>query len=207
MIISRNNILSALLCSLVFGYANAQTSNQRPDNKSFDEFQRTTFCTNAGLPMEIQFSLNDNPPRLAVNRLRLDDIDHVIRRLDSRVASILKGAGRSSWAKIDSSKIGSREFSKDLKSAIDADVAKRAPQELNLLFCGKKEDVGTAIVASLTGYFSRSTDLGNGDRPEWVKKLTPTGRTNSVSIVMTAVALRLAGIDFDISKLVSGFDQ
>lgn len=177
------------------------------DVTSFAESQRTTNCVLAGLPMEVQFSLPDNPPRLAVSTLSWLDIDRVIQHLDSRVSTLLREAGQISFKEVHGHTRGSSLFGTQMNDAISAHITKRASKKFNLWFCGNEDVVGANVVASISSYFSRTLDVGPGKQPIWVDKLSSTGQSKATSIVTVAVALRLAGIEYNLTELIQSFNQ
>lgn len=182
----------------------ARGDESMPTKESEDSFNRTTYCVKGGLPMEVQFVLPDNPPKARGERLDLAMIDSVVRRIDAKVAGLLSEAARSAWAQTAQS--GQPEFSAPFLSRLEielaGEVADRAPQSLGIEFCGSGSDVGSAALAAMTEYFSRSVQLEEFQQPEWAERLSNPSKAGSV--IFVASALRLAGVEFDPALIATG---
>ena len=152
--------------------------------------------------MEVQFALPGNPARLGGGSFDLSSVDQLSEQVDIKVAGLLKDSVSAAWQQTyrKHPTEWSSELSKELAEALVVEVAARAPTTLGIGFCGNREKVGNAAYVAILGYFSRALQLDGGRPPSWLAHAeTPS---NGGIVVMLAVALRLARIDFDIGKLV-----
>jgi len=195
---NRWQILSLLLMiSLLVGCA---SNNSREDVVSNnDEFNRTTSCVNGELPVEIRSQLLGKPTRITRDALGTADVDALAEELDLSVASLLESSMRTAWSSaISRHKPWTREFIAELKIEYAAEIAAQAPKRMRLEFCGSHASVGNSVLAAISTYFSRSVTFENG-QPKW---LAEGARGDGTTIVMLAVGLRLARIEFDPDVLV-----
>ena len=194
-------LISIFLISLSMLTAGCVISDEKRESlnqSSEDEFSRLTSCVGGGLPMEIQFVVQDNPTLISGDKIDLEAIDKVIRELDFQIASLLNDSMVRAWELTsEKHKIGSKAFINQLQIEFSGEIVERAPKKMNLEFCGNTNSVGGAVFASTAGYFSRATRLQGGSNPVWLKKLGPSGQNKGTTIVMLAVGMRLAGKDFD----------
>lgn len=196
------------LIGVVLSSCSTTTAAAKPPDVIYEsEFNRTTYCVNGGLPMEVQFVLPDNPPKLEGENFGIREVDSVVSRIDARIATLLKNAGLRAWkiTVADHRADWSANFASRLEAELAGEIAAQAPRELQLEFCGSEEAVGSAVLASLAGYFSRAVQLDQAQQPHWLKSLGPAAAAKGNSIVMSAVALRLAKIEFDPKTLAQAF--
>jgi hypothetical protein len=179
----------------------SKTSN---GDQSIEEFYRVTNCARGGLPMEVQFVIDGNPPRLYSAELTEKDIDSVIAKLDSGVASLLKEAGRITWSEHQGAVAGKYQ-GPALEAGLSEAIVTNASRIFGLSFCGDNDSVGSSVFADLATYFSRSYGYDGEKHPVWLDKLGPGARSHANGILMVAVALKLAGINYDLSNLLRSF--
>jgi hypothetical protein len=162
-----------------------------------DSFNRTTYCVKGGLPMEVQFILPDNPPKARVEALDLATVDRVVGRIDGRVARLLREAAKAAWVQAapNDQPHWSASFANRFEIELAGEIADRAPLALGIEFCGPRNDVGSAALAAIAAYFSRSVQLDGFRQPAWAEKLPNPSKAGSV--IFVASALRLAEIEFD----------
>lgn len=199
-----NRWVSALVMhAALIGCSTTVLSGEVPDVASEDEFWRTTYCVAGGLPMEVQFSLADNPMRLEGDSFDLSDVDRISRQLDIKITALLKDSVAAAWRQTYGNQTTelSSERTRELAELLVVEIAARAPKSLGITFCGPGEQVGNAAFSAISGYFSRAVQLGNGRQPGWLAHAQE--RSNGGIVVMLAVALRLAQIEFDTEKLVT----
>jgi hypothetical protein len=191
----------------LIGCSTPVVSGEMPDAASEDEFWRTTFCVAGKLPMEVQFSLADNPVRLEGDRFGLSEVDRIIEQLDIRVAALLKDSATAAWQQTYGNQATkwSSQLTNELADALVVEIAARAPKSLGIGFCGSSEQVGNAAYAAIFGYFSRAVQLEGGRWPGWLDEAQ--ARSHGGIVVMLAVALRLAQIEFDTEKLVQSLAE
>jgi hypothetical protein len=70
---------------LLIGYSTPLVSGEAAELQADDEFWRTTYCVAGRLPMEVQFSLADNPVRLDGDSFGMREVDQVTGRSTSRL--------------------------------------------------------------------------------------------------------------------------
>lgn len=185
----------------LLGSAGAAQLDAVPDAASDQEFFRTQFCVAGGLPMEVVYSFEDNPGQLGEDTLDLSGIDQLKEKVDIRLGFLMKESAAAAWRQ--SAAVGAPEGNRINKHLVESfvhEIVTRAPSYMGLEFCGAPNAVGNAVYAAVFGYFSSSVQLGNGGAPGW---LDEDSRPYGGVIVMLAVALRLAGIDFDLAELTS----
>lgn len=193
-------------CSLI-GCSTPVVSGEVEDLASDDEFWRTTYCVAGHLPMEVQFSLADNPVRLDGESFGMREVDHISGQVDIKIAALLKESVAAAWQQAYGGQViqWSRERSLELAEALVVEIAERAPKALGIRFCGGYEAVGNAAYAAIAEYFSRAVQLEGGRPPSWLAHAQT--RSNGGIIVMLAVALRLAHIEFDPEQLVETLSE
>ena len=190
--------ISILTSGCVISDEKRESLNQSSEG----EFNRVTSCVGGGLPMEIQFVIQDNPTLISGDKIDLEAIDKIIRQLDFQIASLLNDSMVCAWELTsENHKIGSKAFVNQLQIEFSGEIVERAAKKMNLEFCGDTNSVGGAVFASTAGYFSRATRLQDGSNPVWLKKLGASGQNKGTTIVMLAVGMRLAGKDFDPAQL------
>lgn len=199
--------LIVLIGAPLVGCSTTAMSAEPPDVASENDFNRTTSCVNGGLPMEVQFVLPGNPPKLDGSDFGMREVDSVVSRVDGKIATLLKDAALRAWkiTTADHEPVWSAKFASRLEVELAGEVASQAPSKLQLEFCGSQDAVGSAVLAALAGYFSRTVQLGAASQPDWLKNLGPTAAAKANSIVTLAVALRLAKIEFDPEVLAQAF--
>lgn len=175
-------------------------------NSTNDVVNRTRYCIRGGLPMEVQFAIDSNPRKLAGQKLSGAAIDQLIVQLETSIASLLRNAGKSAWEKARHISPESPLFAEAIEAEISVYVVKNSARELHLTFCGDKEFVGNDIDTTILEYLGRSLDLGPNKRPEWLENMEK-GKERGMSIVLSAVALRLAQADIGIDDIVKSFDN
>ena len=175
------------------------------DGGSLDDFYRVTSCVRGGMPMEVQFVVDGNPPRLNGVELTMIEVDRFLAKIDGKVASLLRGAGLSVSNKFPGIRAG-KYSGQELEANLSGAIASHASEVFGLSFCGDKDSIGDAVLADLSMYFSRSYGYGNGKYSAWFNKLKPGARNHATGILMLAVALRLAKVDYDIHTLLLSFD-
>ncbi|TDR35144.1 hypothetical protein DFR29_14011 [Tahibacter aquaticus] len=203
--------MSIFLYSLILSFAansdcaiSGQGTTPALENEE-EVANRTEFCVRGGLPMEIQFSIDENPRKFSGTSLTETAVDEFIRRLDVRVASLLRNAGKAAWKKSGGADRKSIGFGMSLEQEIRSYIIGNAARELQLAFCGDAEVVGSSVDTTLLAYFWRSIDVGPQQKPAWLDKLK-NGRDHGTGIVLTVVALRLANPEIEIESLVQSFD-
>lgn len=186
--------------ALLAGCSALAVSSEVLDAESEDEFWRTTFCVAGKLRMEVQFSLADNPVRLGGDRFGLSEVDRISEQVDIKIAALLKDSATAAWQQTYGNQATqwSNQLTNELAEALVVEIAARAPKSLGIGFCGSSVQVGNAAYAAIFGYFSRAVQLENGRWPIWLAHAQSKGGI----VVMLAVSLRLAKIDFDTGKLV-----
>lgn len=188
--------------ALLIGCSAPAVLGEAPDAATEDEFWRTTYCVAGGLPMEVRFSLSDNPARLEGDSFRLSEVDRLIEQIDIKVAALLKESVTAAWQQTYGNQMGewSSTLTNELADALVAEISARAPKALGIGFCGAHDKVGNAAYAALFGYFSRAVQLNDGSSPGWLAD--KNGQAHGGIVVMLAVALRLAKIEFDTADLM-----
>lgn len=199
--VSRSVIVCVLKAFLTW-FSPWVLAGESPDAANEDEFWRTTYCVAGGLPMEIQFSIEGNPLKLGADSFDLNDIDRIGNQLDVKVAALLKDSVTATWRQTygDRAEHWSSELSNELVETFVLEIAARAPKSLGISFCGDGDQVGSAAYTAIFGYFSRAVQLEGGRAPSWLADRR--SRSKGGIIVMLAVALRLAHIQFDAEELV-----
>ena len=202
MLFSKVKQISFILSAQIWllGSAGAAQLDAVPDAASDQEFFRTKFCVAGGLPMEVVYSLEDNPGQLGEDTLDLSGIDQLKDKVDIRLGLLIKESVAAAWQKsaADGGPKGSR-INKNLVESFVHEIIARAPRYMGLEFCGAPNAVGNAVYAAVFDYFSRSVQLKNGGAPAW---LDEDSRPYGGVIVTLAVALRLANIEFDLTELL-----
>jgi hypothetical protein len=182
------------------------TGKETDEHAGLKEFYRLTSCARGGLPMEVQFVVVDNPPRSEASELTAAEIDRVIAKLDIKVASLLKDAGRTALE--SHSSIGNgRGSGPMLEARLSEAIVSKASEAFGLSFCGDDDSVGGSVFADLAMYFSRIYVYGNGGHPKWFDNLGADARNHATGILMLAVGLKLAGVDYDLRALLRSFEQ
>lgn len=197
----------AFIGASLLGCSSVSISAEPPGMASEIEFNRTTSCVVGGLPMEVQFALADNPPTLGGQTFGMREVDSVVDRVDGRIAGLIKEAALRAWkiTAADQKVDWSAKFVSRLEAELAGEIAGQAPNRLQLEFCGSQDAVGSAAFAAIAGYFSRAIQLEDARQPEWLKNLGPNAAARGNSILMLAVALRLAEIEFDPMVLAQAF--
>ena len=200
-------ISALVILVLLIGCSTTVLSGEVPDAASEDEFWRTTYCVAGGLPMEVRFSLVDNPVRLEGDAFDSSEIDRISGQVDIKVAALLKDSIAAAWRQTYGNKVSewSSERTRELAELLVVEIVARAPDSLGISFCGSSDQVGDAAFAAISGYFSRAVQLDGGRDPSWLAHTRE--RSNGGIIVMLAVALRLARIEFDTKELVRTLTQ
>lgn len=195
-------IVVLVVQALLAGCSTLAIPSEVPDAMNEEDFWRTTYCVAGRLPMEVRFSLADNPERLEGDRFDLSAVDRISEQVDIKVAALLKDSVTAAWQETYGAQASqwSSELTKELADALVVEIVARAPKSLEIDFCGNRESVGGAAYAAIFGYFSRAVQLEDGRWPGWLADAQ--ARSNGGIIVMLAVALRLAQIEFDTGKLV-----
>ncbi len=202
----KNIIFFGISVALFSGCATTDRGSVSQWNVAQDLAYRTTFCVRGNLPMEIQFVLDNNPPKLYGPTLSDDALDNLVSKIEVRVRSLLKKAGESAWREARSIPLESPAFSERLENEISIYLITNAAKELQLEFCGDKTVIGHDIDTTLLAYLGRSIDLGPNKRPEWLEKM-PKGKERGMSMILCLVALRLAGSDVSTDALLESFDR
>lgn len=173
------------------------------DTANEDTASRTTSCVRGGLPMEVQFDVSRNPPKFVGPVFDIQAIDVLTDKLDARIAHLLKMSVLEAWNSADkeNGKLSKKSFAR-LRADLIGEIVERAPKALGIWFCGEATSVGNAAFAAIIEYFARSVELDGGRTPTWLSQLDQSVQSQGASIVMMAVALRLANIDFDPMTLV-----
>lgn len=172
------------------------------------EFQRTTDCTRAGMPMDFQFVVPGSPPALGASAsLQRADLERIARTLDATIGALLANAAREAWS--DASAHAStkdaarfRLLLEDMESRFIAE----APARLGRLHCGDENMIGSTIFAMTVEWFGRVTtsadDRSNLQR--WFGAMGPNAN-NGQSFLMLATALTLAKVDYSYEQLLADF--
>lgn len=195
--------LFAFVMQLMLSACSAQmVSGEEPDARSEAEFWRTRYCVAGGLPMEVQFSLPGNPVKLEGESFDLSDVDRIIEQVDIKVKTLLKDSGVAAWEQTQESQTvqWSSEHISELADRLVIEITERAPRSLGIEFCGEHRSVGNDAYAAIIEYFLRAVRLEGGGKPAWLADARE--QSNGGIIVMLAVALRLAEIEFDTGMLV-----
>lgn len=198
-------LITLVMQASLMGCSMPVVSGEVPDAASENEFWRTTYCVAGGLPKEVRFSLADNPVRLEGDSFDLSEIDRISEQVDIKVANLLKDSAAAAWRQThgDQAAQWSSERTNELAEALVVEIAARAPKSLGIGFCGSHDQVGNAAYAAIVGYFSRAVQLENGHWPSWLAHAQSKGGI----VVMLAVSLRLAKIEFDTEKLVQSLAE
>lgn len=177
------------------------------DKVSEDEFWRTTYCVAGGLPMEIRFSLTDNPTRLEGDSFDLSKIDIISEQIDIKISALLKESLAAALQQTYGNKEieWSSEQIKELADFFILEIHKNSPKSLGIEFCGPSEKVGNAALAAILGYFSRTVQLEDGSQPTWLENAKAS--SNGTIIVMLSMALRISQINFDKEKILQTFSD
>jgi hypothetical protein len=115
---------------------------------------------------------------------------------------LLKDSVAAAWQQTygDQAIPWSIERSRELAEVFVVEIAERAPESLGIRFCGRPERVGNAAYASVIEYFMRAVQLDGGRPPGWLAHAQAP--SSGGIIVMLAVSLRLANIEFEPEQLV-----
>jgi hypothetical protein len=197
------------ISAFLLGCSSTAISAETLDEASESEFNRTTSCVNGGLPMEVQFVLPDNPPKLGGPTFGLREVDSIANRVDGKVAGLLEEAALRAWktTSSDHKPDWSAKFVSRLELELMGEITSQAPRRLQLEFCGDRESVGSTVLAAIAAYLSRTVQLDGARQPDWLRNLGPNAADRSTSIIMLAVALRLAKIEFDPKILAQAIDE
>ena len=181
----------------LLGCSSAGAEVQPPSIEEEDAFNRTTNCVHGALPVEIRYALLGKPTLVYGDDLAVEAVGRVTNELDVRIAVLLEAAMRKSW-KLSTAEQQpwSPSFYSLLENHYVAEIAEQAPKLLQIEFCGERNQVGGAVVAAIADYFSRSVRRDDGQQPAWLEALGSRGVSKGTSIIMIAVGLQLAKIDF-----------
>jgi hypothetical protein len=198
--------LTAFIGVVSVGCSSIPVSAESPSVATENEFNRTTNCVNGGLPMEIQFVLPNNPPKSLGSSFNIEEVDRIAGQVDSRIAELLEAAMLRAWElTIAEKKPWSKQFLSQLEIELAGEIMGRAPSMLQLEFCGDGDAVGSAALAAISGYFSRTLQLEDGRHPEWLEALGAPAADRGTSIMLMSVALRLAKIKFEPKDIAQSF--
>ena len=173
------------------------------------EISRTSYCVQGGLPKEVQFYDEANPPSLNGPIIDVRDLDRISGVLDSSIASLLRESMTSAWkSKQVEPVLWNLDFVQQLESSFAIELMRRAPKRLNVEFCGDAKLVGDVVFAALVVYFGRSVEIDeHGRPPSWLERYGRFAIDRRAALVMIGVSLRLARVDFDLEELVAAFAQ
>jgi hypothetical protein len=195
--------------AIFFGVSgcSAGRSTEMPDPET--EINRTNYCVQGGLPREVQFFDEANPPSLNGAIFDVRDLDRISDLLDSSIASLLRESMVSAWQSEQVETASwNLDFARQLESSFAIEFIKRAPKRLNVEFCGDAKSVGDAVFTALATYFGRSVEIDEDGRPPpWLARHGKSAIDRRAAIVMIAVSLRLAKIEFDLNEFVAAFAQ
>ncbi len=182
---------------VLFGCATAGAEVQPPSAEEEDAFNRTTSCVNGALPVEMRYALLGKPTSALGKSFAIETVDNISKELDVSIAALLEAAMHKAWQQATAKQqLWSPSFYSALEAEYVAEIAEQAPKLLQIEFCGDRNQVGGAAVAAIADYFSRSVTLEGGQQPQWLQVLGRTAEDKGTSIVMIAVGLRLAKINF-----------
>ncbi|WP_257387421.1 hypothetical protein [Tahibacter caeni] len=187
-----------LLIFLVSIAGCAATGSKKSELMGMDEFDRTNSCVRGGLPMEIVFSVADNPPRLAGEYITSEDLDKLVSKMDGKLRFLLGSSIRKAVQDVGARKSGHLkvdQYFELLSGELSNSIAENGPRTFGIEFCGAMNSVSNAVSASIASYFERALLSENGDYAEWASRVAGKGRESSLLLVMAA--LRAENIAFE----------
>jgi hypothetical protein len=201
-------VLSAILTGLCnqAGCASVSTPAKPFAQAGENELSRLRFCVRGGLPIEVQFALPDNPVKLH-DSFDMHAVDLIASKVDPHIAKLISEAMLDAWKQIAPRKAKwTRQFVQLIENEHNLKISERAAKVMQLEFCGAPDQVGSQIFIEIGEYFYRSVQhRADEAAPQWLKRFGDAGPGNGRRIVMLAVSLRLANIEFDPQDLVSAF--
>lgn len=198
------NLIKALLLPLGAISGCTAIAVQNPALDDADAFDRTNSCVRGGLPMEIIFSVPDNPLRLTGARITLEDIDSFVSKMDGKLRLLLRSSIRNAFRKAGFKReeplMLDQHFNL-LSSELSSSIAEDGPRAFAVEFCGAKESVGNAVSADIASYFERALLANDGSYAIWATRVA--GKGQEVSLLLVMAALRSDDLTFQSSAMNS----
>jgi hypothetical protein len=196
------NIIVSLLLSLGAISGCAATGVQSPSLEDVNDFERINSCVRGGLPMEVIFSVPDNPRRLTGGYVTLEDIDSFVSKMDGKLRLLLKSsiqkAFRKAGLKREKPLMVDQHFSL-LSSELSRLIAEDGPRAFGVEFCGAVDSVGNAVSADVSGYFERALLANDGSYASWATRVA--GEGHELSLLLVMAALRSDDLSFESSAM------
>ncbi|MET3109509.1 hypothetical protein AAKU67_004431 [Oxalobacteraceae bacterium GrIS 2.11] len=167
------------------------------------EFNRTVSCVRGNLPMEIQFPQKSIFPIFNATTTLDEYIAELSKVVGPPTTTLLARSAQLAWSTMDQRDITNVRIADEFYKRFYANVASNGPQFYHVGDCGNSQLVEDTILENISTYFGRAASSTGG---VWEEKLPLSVRHRKTGMLMFLVSIKLAGINIDTTRLLSGFE-